>query len=352
MFPEAKPSGPGPGSTGPTPPQTIVIQQRIERGGRLRALLFWMILLASVFANMQMYPAYKKYTGGDDTPGERYHSGNKDVDARIALIEIDGTIMPPFTKQVLKTIKHVREDSDVKGAVLVIDSPGGLVSDSHEIYEELRKLRDKKPIVVQMKSMAASGGYYVAMGAGEKAKIFAEPTTWTGSIGVIIPHYEVSDLAEKFGFKAVPLKTGEFKDSLSPFRELTAGDRKVWENILDQSFQLFLKVIDENRTNLNLEQIKALATGQVYTAQDAKANGLIDEIGFLDDAIADLKKQLQIDEARVVRYPSDAAFLDLLLGSAKSPTPDPSAVWRSLLEATVPRAMYLCSGLPMLPPAR
>jgi protease-4 len=350
MFLETKSTSPG--STGPTPPQPIVIQQRIERGGRLRSLVFWMILLASVFANLQMYPAYKKYTGDDDTPGERFHSGNKDVDARIALVEVTGTIMPPFTKHVLDTIKHVRKDDDVKGVVLVIDSPGGLVSDSHEIYEELRKLRDKKPIVVQMKSMAASGGYYVAMGAGEKAKIFAEPTTWTGSIGVIIPHYEVSELANKFGFKAVPLKTGEFKDALSPFKELTAGERKIWENILDQSFQLFLKVIADNRSNLDLEQIKTLATGQVYTAQDAKANGLIDEIGYLDDAIAELKRTLQIDEARVVRYPSDAALLDLLLGSAKSPVPDPSAAWKSLLEASVPRAMYLCSGLPMLPPAR
>lgn len=349
MILETKPPTPPPAP--PAPPQTIVIQQRIDRGGRLRSFLFWMILLASLFANMQMYPAYQKYTGSDDSPGERYHSGDKDTETKIALIEVTGTIMPPFTKQVLNTIKHVKKDDKVKGVVLVIDSPGGLVADSHEIYEELRKLRETKPIVVQMKSMAASGGYYIAMGAGEKSKIFAEPTTWTGSIGVIIPHYEVAELAEKFGVKALPLKTGEFKDSLSPFRELTANDRKVWENILDQSFQLFLKVIADGRKNLDPAKIKELATGQVYTAQDAKANGLIDDIGFLDDSIAYLKKQLQIDEARVVRYHHEAALLDLLLsGSVKAP--DPSAGWKSLLEASVPRAMYLCSSLPMLPMSR
>ncbi|MBI5758728.1 MAG: signal peptide peptidase SppA [Planctomycetales bacterium] len=350
MFPESKPPVPPPPPPPPHPPQTIVIQQRLNSGGRLRSLFFWMILLGSLVANLQMYSAYRQYFAAEEGPAEQYHSGDKTSDAKIALVEITGTIMPPFTKHVLDTIQHVKTDDDVKGVVLVIDSPGGLVSDSHEIYEELRKLRDKKPIVVQMKSMAASGGYYVAMGAGEKAKIFAEPTTWTGSIGVIIPHYEVTELAEKFGVKAVPLKTGEFKDSLSPFRELTVNDRKVWDNILDQAFQMFLGVIDDNRSNLDMPQLKLLATGQVFTAKDAKANGLIDEIGYLDDAVAHLKKQLQIDEARVVRYHSDAALLDLLLGSTKAP--DPSATWKAILEASVPRAMYFCSGLPILPPSR
>jgi len=121
-----------------------------------------------------------------------------------------------------------------------------------------------------MSSLAASGGYFVAMGAGPKSKIFAEPTTWTGSIGVIIPHYEVSDAATKLGIRAAPLKTGEFKDSLSPFRELTPRDKEVWDNILNQSFELFLEVIDENRDTLDMAKTRALATGQVYTAKDAK----------------------------------------------------------------------------------
>src|SRR6266576_4494251 len=117
-----------------------------------------------------------------------------------------------------------------------------------------------------MGSMAASGGYFVAMGAGTKAKIFAEPTTWTGSIGVIIPHYELTEVAQKIGFKAAPLKTGEFKDSLSPFRELTPRDKEVWDNILTQSFDLFLDVIDENRDTLTKPQVRELANGQIYTA--------------------------------------------------------------------------------------
>jgi protease-4 len=103
--------------------------------------------------------------------------------------------MTPFSDRVIKTIKKVRDDKDVKGVLLAVDSPGGTVTNSHQIYHELKKLAEQKPVVVSMGSLAASGGYFVAMGAGPKGKIFAEPTTWTGSIGVIIPHYEVTEVA-------------------------------------------------------------------------------------------------------------------------------------------------------------
>src|SRR5207248_4028218 len=106
-------------------------------------------------------------------------------------------------------IKKAKEDANVKGVLLAVDSPGGTVTDSHKIYHQLKELSEKKPVFVSMGSLAASGGYFVAMGAGTQAKIYAEPTTWTGSIGVIIPHYEVTELAEKAGIKALPLKTGE-----------------------------------------------------------------------------------------------------------------------------------------------
>src|SRR4029077_5357237 len=120
---------------------------------------------------------------------------------------VNGTIMPPFTKRILQSIDHAKDDKHVKGVVLVVDSPGGLVSDSHQIYHRLKELGKTKPIFVSMKSLAASGGYYVSMGAGEEGRIFAEPTTWTGSIGVIMPRYEVVELAKKVGIDSKPLKT-------------------------------------------------------------------------------------------------------------------------------------------------
>jgi protease-4 len=295
-----------------------------------------------------MYTAYHDYFAQAEGPSEKFYSGEHDVTDKLALIRVAGVIMPPFSDRLIKTIKKAREDMQVKGVLLVIDSPGGTVTDSHKIYHELKKLSAEKPVVVSMGSVAASGGYFVAMGAGTKGKIFAEPTTWTGSIGVIIPHYEVTEVAQKIGFKAAPLKTGEFKDSLSPFRELTPRDKEVWDNILSQSFDLFLEVIDENRDTLTMPQVRALATGQIYTAQDAKKIGMIDEIGFEEDAVAELKELTNLSKARVVTYHNQGDIWDLLTGSAKAN--DPATQWKSLLELTVPRAMYYFSGGLPLPP--
>lgn len=336
-------------STQPSP-QPIVIEQRIDarpRGG-FRSWLLYVVLMGSLAANFGMFSAYQEYFADTSGPSEHYHSGEKGAsNSKLALIRVSGTIMPPFTDRILKSIKHAKDDSKVKGVLLVVNSPGGLVADSHQIYHRLAELRETKPVVVYMESMAASGGYYVAMGAGEKGKIFAEPTTWTGSIGVIIPRYEVAQLAEKWGIKSDPLKTGKFKDALSPFRELSPDERQVWDNILNQAFDQFLHVIDDNRPKLNFDQVKALATGQVYTAQDALKNGLIDAIGYEEDALNELKKAANLEQARVITYRYQLGLVDVLTGSTQAP--DPAAEWRALLEATIPRAMYYFSWGPIVP---
>jgi len=335
------------GAAGATAPrQTIVIQQS---GGFLPRAAVWLMLLfliISLLVNISLFRSQSAgYLGSGDGPSEAFHSGDHLATDKLAIIRVMGTIMPPFSERVIKGIKKARDDEHVKGVLLVVDSPGGTVTDSHKIYHHLKQLAEKKPIVVSMGSLAASGGYFVSMGAGPKARIFAEPTTWTGSIGVIIPHYDVTGTAEKIGFKSMPLKTGEFKDALSPFRELTARDREVWGNILNQSFDLFLDVIDENRDTLDKDQVRSLATGQIYTANDAKKNGLIDEIGFQEDAIEALQQVAGVANPRIIHYQYSLDLWDVLLGSAKAN--DPAAQWRSLMELTVPRAMYLFSwGLP------
>ena len=175
--------------------------------------------------------------------------------------------------------------------MLVVDSPGGLVADSHQIYHKLKEVRTKRnmPVYVSMGRMAASGGYYVAMGAGPDGKIYAEPTTWTGSIGVIIPRYDVSKLASDYGVRAEPLTTGPYKDALNPFREMRPMSGRLGA-IMDDAFVRFQEVIlDGREKQLDAEQVKALATGQVYTAKQAEENKLIDVIGYLDNAIDDLK---------------------------------------------------------------
>lgn len=344
-------SGNIPGGVSPHQP-TIVIQQQREAPSlfaRLRSWLLYTILMISLLFNIQMVGQHEAYLGANDSPTEKYQSGDKDAKDRIAIINVTGTIMPPLTARVKKDIKKAREDKQVKAVILQVNSPGGLVSDSHEIYHELQKLAKDKPIVCSMQGLAASGGLYIAMGVGKTGKIIAEPTTWTGSIGVIIPRYEASALAEKVGIKATPLKTGPYKDALSPFRPMTEDEEKVWRNILNQAFDKFLDVIDENRETLKMDQVKALATGEIYTAKDALAKGLIDAIGFEEDAIELAKKAAGLEKARVISYTHAVGLLDLLGGSSQAKEQaDLQNYVRALLDAAVPRAMYYFSWAPVI----
>ena len=304
-------------------------------------------LIASVFFNIALYVSYHDYFADSGGPDEQFHSGDRSASDRIALLELTGTVMPPFTERILAVIKQAGQDNRVKGTILVIDSPGGLVADSHQIYHALQELSEKKPVFVAMKRMAASGGYYVAMGAGKSTTIYAEPTTWTGSIGVIIPRYSAVALAEKIGVTSEPLATGPYKDSLSPFRKMSDDERAVWDAIIQDAFDRFVDVIVQNRSNLDREAVTKLATGQVYTAGQAKENGLIDRIGFLDEAIEDLQTHLRLESVRVVRYESPARLIDLVVGMQE--TNQRESVIRDLLEATVPQAMYFCSWAPAVP---
>ena len=355
------------------PPQTIVIQQ--PPPGVLRKWFTRLILIAlliSVFYNINQYSRYREYFAGSEPPNERFHSGDMRADDKIALLEMTGTVMPPFTERLIKSIQRARDDEQVKGVILVIDSPGGLVADSHQIYHELEKLREKKPISVVMKRMAASGGYYIAMGAGPEATIYAEPTTWTGSIGVIIPRYNARVLAvERLGVRSEPLKTGPFKDSLSPFRDLRDDEIVVWTAILNDAFDRFLQVIADNRpklqranpillgwnpaVRLSLQKrikqppemtVEHYATGQIFTANQALKAGLIDRIGYLDDAIHDMKRKLQLGTVRVVRYRHPVSLLSLLLATAEASQPEHR--WEMLRNLAIPQPMYYCSALPLI----
>ncbi|MBT4864546.1 MAG: signal peptide peptidase SppA [Planctomycetaceae bacterium] len=328
---------------------TIVLQQPSKADKWLSRLLL-IGLIASVLVNVSLYNSYQDYFASAAGPTERFHSGDAGAEEKIAVIRVRGTIMPPFTSRILSSIEKAGDDADVKGVLLVIDSPGGLVADSHQIYHELQKLQTgekKKPIYVAMQRMAASGGYYIAMGAGEGAPIYVEPTTWTGSIGVIIPRYDLSELAAEWKVKSDPLKTGPFKDALSPFRELTADERTVWNEILDDAFGRFIGVIAENRKTLDEPAVRKLATGQIYTANQALANGLVDKIGYEEDALSDLQEELKLDEVRIVTYQHPQTLLDLFVGSVEAE--EPGAKWKALLDTTVPRAMYFCSWAPGVP---
>lgn len=304
-------------------------------------------LLLSLIVNFALISTTAELAQFDSGSQESFVSGDREAKDRIAIIELEGTIMPPFTGRILNMIEDATEDDTIKGVILSIDSPGGFVADSHQIYHRIQQLAEKKPIYVSMKRIAASGGVYAAMGIGEGGKIFAEPTTWTGSIGVIVPRYDASGLAEKFGVKSDSLTTGEFKDSLNPFRPLSERDLEVWTAIIDDSFDRFVSIVAEGRAGLDEETVREkLATGQIFTANQAVENGLIDGIAFEEEVIDTLQADLNLDSVNVFKYSYTPTPLEILLGGVESR--DPEVMWRKAMEATVPRAMYYCSWLPVL----
>ncbi|QDT38438.1 signal peptide peptidase SppA [Stratiformator vulcanicus] len=316
---------------------------RKKRKSSWAARLLLLLLICSIGANAFMYSQYEEYFQFNSQPKESFRDGDADSDDKIAVIEIGGTIMPPVTEQTIDSIEKAKDDAAVKGVILSVDSPGGIVADSHQIYHALKELSAIKPVYVSMKRLAASGGYYVSMGIGEQGRIFAEPTTWTGSIGVIIPRYDMTELGSKIGVQADAIKTGKFKDSLNPLRPLTQEEVELWNAIIDDSFDLFVKVIVDNRPGLDEAKVRELATGQVYTANQALEAGLVDEIGFEDAAVKALEAKLGLSNTRIVTYthPADwSAAISLIQARDHR-----AEILETFLNAGVPRAYYLFSSL-------
>jgi protease-4 len=328
-------------ASGPRSEQRIVIQQLPPKGSLLGRRFLMLILGVSILANFWMLGKYNEYFIQTAELPEKFHSGETFADKKIAVIRAHGLIAEEASDYVVKQAKQAKEDDDVVAVVVEIDSPGGLVSDSHRIYHRLSELSSEKPVIISMKGLAASGGYYIAMAAGKNGKIFAEPTTWTGSIGVIMPHFDVVGLMDKLGVRTDPIKTGPLKDSGSPFHVMTDEERDSWTHIINQSFETFLNVIDEGRPNLSLDQVRELATGEVYTAEDAMQKGLIDAIGYLEEAIDEAKNRAGLQQVRVVTYSKTPTVLELLTGASSQAAAMPKIDANLLLELTVPRALYL-----------
>jgi len=200
-------------------------------------------------------------------------------------------------------IEHFREfakDDSVKAIVLRLNTPGGGVAPSQEIYEEVRKVRGKKAIVVSMGAVAASGGYLIACAAD---KIFANPGTITGSIGVIMKFVNVEDLTEKIGLKGFVVKSGEFKDIGSPIRKMKPEERRLLQSVIDNVHSQFIDSVAEGR-KLARDDVLAIADGRIFSGEQAKELGLVDSLGNLEDAVAEAGKMAKIEgEPRVVTPP-------------------------------------------------
>lgn len=323
--------------------QTIVVRVESERSRR--RVVGWAlasVLVLSVSLNVVwLWWGIGGYVV--PMPAEVHLEGVEGAADRIAVISFSGTISPPFTERWLRLLRRAEEDESVRGVVLSIDSPGGFVADSHQLYRRIQKLSEKKPVYVSMKRLAASGGYYIAVAGGVEGRIFAEPTTWTGSIGVIVSRYDAAVLADRMGVKVEPLVTGPLKDSLNPFRRMTERETAVWDAILKDSLDRFVSVIDAGREKLDEAGVRALATGQIYTAQQALDGGLVDEIGYEEDAVSALVKKLGLSDWESFEYRSTPGLVDAILGVRLR---EPS-LSEHVLDAAVPRAMYLSSWLPL-----
>ncbi len=233
------------------------------------------------------------------------------VGDRVAIVNVRGVIVNPIP--VVKRIERLRKDRSVKALVIRVDSPGGSVGASQEIYRAIERFRaEGKPVVVSMGNVAASGGYYVSAPADY---IFANPGTITGSIGVIIQHIAYKELMEKIGVKATAIKTGKFKDTLNPFRELTPEEKRYLEETIEEAYEQFLKAILKYRGNkISEEKLREVADGRVLTGERAKELGLVDDLGGLEDAVQKAKELAGVPKAREFFVPEEKSLLQRVFG--------------------------------------
>ena len=232
------------------------------------------------------------------------------VGDRVAVIKVKGAIIEP--DRIVSKIQKAKEDKSIKALVLRVDSPGGSVGASQEIYRALEDFKSSgKPLVVSMGNVAASGGYYISAPAD---LIFANPGTITGSIGVIVQHTEIKDLLEKLGIRTTAIKTGKFKDTLSPFRDLTPEEKEYLQKTIEDAYEQFLQAILKYRSKKISEQkLREIADGRVFTGRVAKELGLVDELGNLQDAINRAKQMAGVPEARVFYMEDRRGFIRKLM---------------------------------------
>jgi protease-4 len=229
---------------------------------------------------------------------------------KVALIKVNDTIMDSM--ETVSNLAKVEKDDSIKAVVIAVDSPGGAVGSSQEIYRAIEKVREKKPVVVSMGNVAASGGYYISAPANV---IYANPGTITGSIGVIIQQVDLSEVLNKIGVKVNTVKSGENKDILYPTKPLTQQQKQLLEKTVMDVYDQFLDAIVKYRP-IKKEDLKNYADGRIFSGREAQKIGLVDKLGNIQDAIKEAKKLAKLpDDALVVEIKSQKPLLQELLNS-------------------------------------
>ncbi|MGH7374163.1 MAG: signal peptide peptidase SppA [Candidatus Rokuibacteriota bacterium] len=247
----------------------------------------------------------------------------------------------PLLARVREELQKAEKDDRVRALIVRINSPGGTITASDVLYHELLafKERRKVPVIAAIMDVGASGGYYAALAADT---IVANPTTVTGSIGVVMVTVNAQGLLEKIGVAPLAIKSGPMKDAGSPFRSLTEPERAVFQSIIDEMYGRFVGLIVKAR-KLPEDRVRAAADGRVYTAEQALRLGLVDRIGYLEDVVALAKERAGLTEARVVMYHRPKEYR----ANIYSATPTPSTAESTLAQFAAalggggPRFLYL-----------
>ncbi|MHC4320837.1 MAG: signal peptide peptidase SppA [Planctomycetota bacterium] len=220
---------------------------------------------------------------------------------------------PSIVDSVKQQLEQARDDNDVKAVILEINSPGGGITASDIIYEKVLEFKERtnKKVIVSMQDVAASGAYYISAAAD---KIMSHPTTITGSIGVIMPLINIANLVEKYGIEDNSIKSGDMKSIGSPLKKMSDGEKKVLHDIVDEMYTRFLNIIAVGR-NMEIEDVRELADGRIYTGKQALDNGLVDQLGDIDDAITLAKNITGLKEAKIIKYKKMFNLAEIFEGS-------------------------------------
>lgn len=340
----SKPLEPQPSQPMPPPiPVTPTVKTPKKRTGWR---IFWGIILAlSVLANIALFlmliGVIAVFATGQKGIFTEEVVREGPYGTKIAVITLQGIIDSEKARDVYRQLKLARKDERVKGLIIRVNSPGGTISASDQIYNEILRCRDEtgKPVVAFMQGVAVSGGYYTSVACD---KIIAEPTTITGSVGVIMGHFVLQELLEeKLGIHPVIIKSGLKKDWPSPFEPTTEEQRQyIQDKLITPAYERFVQIVADGRPSLTLADVKRLGDGSIYGAQEALDEKLIDKIGYLDEAIEMACSLAGVEEAKVVEYTKPFSLAGFLRSSNRNILKIDKA---TLYELSMPEVLYLWS---------
>ena len=290
--------------------------QRRGGGARFFKVIVILILFGSLLLNL-IFMATSGSGGSHSAQQNVLLDGDRSE--TIAVISVNEIIMQHTADRFIRHMNQAERDPNVKAIVISVETPGGAVTPSDEMYhriDQFRKAHPSTPVVVSMGNLATSGGYYLSAGA---TWIFAQPTTMTGNIGVLMPRYNVSALADKWGIheSTITAPRNGFKNAGSMFAPESEKDTLYFQELIDGAYDRFKKVVTDGRGAKLKHKIEQIANGKVYLADEAKTEGLVDDIGFLDDAYNYAARIANLKQPMVVKYHDQPSLLEMFSAESK-----------------------------------